>query len=428
MTKLTTAPVIRDHLLDLLIKGYDFAEDLRARSDDPRRGTRLPLRALGGDALLVRGVKGVELFYDDDLVQREGAMPGFVGGGLFGKGSLHSMDGEAHRNRKATFVRAVMQPEAVADLLRRSEQEWADAIREHWALGGTASVYDVAVEVYGRALLAWAGVQTDRETATRISHWEADIVDGFAVVGPAWVRTQINRRRCDAWFTEQVQAARAGRFTPREGSAFALILAHRELDGQPLSDHLAAVELQNAIRPGIAVARFAGFLALALHEHPQWRERIAAEDPGSGQLGGEVATAVSEEVRRFYPFVPLLPAVAKVDLEFEGVSVRQGDRILIDILGTNHDEREWERPEVFDPERFLGTGAAFSEAFIPQGGGVVETGHRCPGEAVTVGLLAQTAAQLSALEARVERDSLEWSASRLPTGPRVRLTEVVSRG
>lgn len=416
---MTTAAVLRDHTLDLVLKGYTFASEARSRADDPRKGSRLLLRALGRGALLVRGEQGVELFYDDARMQRRGAMPAFVGGGLFGKGSVHGLDDEAHRNRKALFVRALMDPGAVDALLEGSAREWTETIQERWLSGGSRSVYDVSVEVYGRSLLRWAGVEADRETLTRLARDEAAIVDGFAVLGPAWLRTQVARRRCDAWFADLVRRARAGEITPAPGTAFDLVLQHRELDGQPLEDHLAGVELQNAVRPGIAVCRFAAFAALAMHEHPEWRERVYAETRERGTTtGGPLAVAFAEEVRRYYPFVPLLPAVARHDLEFEGEHLSAGDRVLLDIYGTNRDERHWQAPDTFDPERFLGTGEVFAEYFVPQGGGRPETGHRCPGEMITVGLLAQTVAELSRLDAEVARDGLDWSIHRLPTAPR----------
>ncbi|GGK60012.1 cytochrome P450 [Ornithinimicrobium pekingense] len=428
---MSTAAVLRDHTLDLVLKGYTFAREARDRSEDPRKGSRLMLRALGRGALLVRGEEGVRLFYDTDRMRREGAMPAFVGGGLFGKGSVHGLDDEAHRHRKSMFVRTLMDPQRVAELLEASAREWSEAVEERWLSGGSASVYDVSVEVYGRSLLRWAGVEADRETLTRLAHDEADIVDGFAVLGPAWLRTQVKRRQCDAWFTDLVRRARAGEVTPPPGTAFEAVLEHRELDGEPLPDHIAGVELQNAIRPGIAVCRFAAFAALAMHEHPGWRERIFTETVERGSTtDGPLAVAFAEEVRRYYPFVPLLPAVARHDQEFEGEHLAEGDRVLIDIYGTNRDERHWSAPEAFDPERFLGTGEVFAEYFVPQGGGRPETGHRCPGEMITVGLLAQTVAELSRLDAEVARDGLDWSVHRLPTAPRngVLLSRVRRRG
>ena len=417
-----------DHTLDLLRRGYRFADELRSRSEDPRAGSRLPLRLLGSDALLVRGADGVELFYDTSAVRRRGAMPAFIKGGLFGQGSVHGLDGEHHRHRKEMFIRSLMGPAAAEGVLEEAEREWARAVRDRWLSGGSASVYAVATEVYGRALLRWAGVVTHAETATRIAHAEAAIVDGFAVIGPAWVRTQAMRWWCDRWFREEVRRARSGRVVPPAGTHFDHVLRHRDADGQPLSDDVAAVELQNGIRPGIAVARFAAFAALAMHEHPQWREQIHDEVVSRWSTrGGPLALAFADEVRRYYPFVPMLPGVARHDLQVDGATLTQGERVLIDIWGTNRDERHWSHPERFDPTRFIGSedvpwddelGVHAADHFVPQGGGRPQTGHRCPGERITLALLAQTVSELSGLEARVVTDGLDWSRHRMPTGPR----------
>lgn len=411
--------LLRDTTAQFLRLGYRFQDWLRDSSGDPLAGSRVPFTVLGGDALLVRGASGVALFYDTDAIKRDGALPDFFSGGLFGEGSVHGLDDEEHRARKALFVRAAMDSDAVAALMHDAEAEWNRHIDQVWIDGGGGSVYDAAVEVYGRCILRWAGVETDDDTARGRAHDEAAIVDGFAVAGPAFVRSQLKRKECDAWFTDLVRRARAGDVSPREGSAFDLVLRHVDADGSPLEDHTAAVELQNVIRPTIAVARYAAFLALALHEHPQWRTRIADEVAERGTpIDGPVAFAVSDEVRRYYPFVPLLPGIARRDLEHEGERVAQGERVFIDVYGTNRDERHWKIPERFDPGRFLGTDEAFADYFIPQGGGDIETGHRCPGEKITTGLLALTAGILSGLRAVLPRQNLSYRLGRTPTMPR----------
>lgn len=410
---------LRDATADFLLHGYRFTGRLRASSDDPKADRRVPVRMLGDGALVVRGARGVELFYDDDAIKRDGAMPETVSGGLFGEGSVHGLDDQQHRIRKAMFIRAAMDQDAVARLLEDSHGEWQRHIDEVWGRGHSGSVYDAAVGVYGRSILRWAGIDTSRRTATRIAQHEAEIVDGFAVVGPAYLLGKWRRHTCDEWFTARVRRARAGEISPPAGSAFDLVLQHVDADGEPLSDHLAGVELQNVIRPTIAVARFAAFLALAMHEHPQWRERIFDEArERDGTRGGPLATAFGEEVRRYYPFVPLLPGVARRGLVFDGAPVTEGERVLLDIYGTNHDERHWPSPHTFDPRRFLGTGEERSAHFVPQGGGHAETGHRCPGEIITVGLLAQTASELSQLDAFLAGGQrLSFRMSRMPTMP-----------
>jgi fatty-acid peroxygenase len=62
---------------------------------------------------------------------------------------------------------------------------------------------------------------------------------------------------------------------------------------------------------------------------------------------------------------------------------------LLDLYGINHDERIWDAPDEFRPQRFLRwDGNAFE--FVPQGGGDHLHHHRCPGEWLTVELMRQS--------------------------------------
>ncbi|MEL4506221.1 cytochrome P450 [Luteococcus sp. H138] len=408
----------KDRIIDFITQGYLWTTRLRAGSADAMADSRLPLRVLGRSTLLVNGEQGVRLFYDQDRIQRTGAMPSVVGGGLFGKGSVHGLDGEQHQVRKALFIRAAMDRPRVDALLADAQQEWRRVV-ELWTAGEELSVYDAAVRVYGRSIIRWAGIDVDEQTRDWIATTQAEIVDGFAVVGPAWLKTRKDRQTMDEWFTERVRAVRAGEIQIADDSPLRMVLDHVEADGSALDDHLAGVEVQNLIRPTIAVARFAAFLAVALAQHPHWRDRVRAETAErSTTIEGPVATAVAEEVRRHFPFVPLLPAVARKDFVFQGEQVKQGQRILLDFYGTNHDENSWQRPHSFDPQRFLDDPShRESDHFIPQGGGTAQTGHRCPGEWIAVGLLAQTASELSELVLELP-DDLDWSMTRMPTAPK----------
>ncbi|MGO4955712.1 cytochrome P450 [Luteococcus sp. Sow4_B9] len=408
----------KDRTIDFVSQGYLWTTRLRAGSGDGQAATRLPVKVLGSRALLVNGEEGVRLFYDQDKVQRTDAMPSVVGGGLFGKGSVHGLDGEQHRVRKAMFVRAAMDRPRVDNLLADARLEW-EKIIELWTQGEELSVYDAAVLVYGRSIIRWAGLDVDDQTRDWIATTQAEIVDGFAVPGPAWLKTRKDRTTMDEWFTEQVRKARAGEITVADDSPFQMVLDHVEADGSKLDDHLAGVELQNLIRPTIAVCRFAAFAAVALAEHPDWLDRIRAEVTERGTtIEGPVATSFAEEVRRHFPFVPMLPAIAKKDFEFQGEQVKKGQRILLDFYGTNHDERSWDRPNSFDPQRFLDDPShRESDHFIPQGGGTAQTGHRCPGEWVAVGQLALTVAELAQLDMQLPAD-VDWSMTRMPTAPK----------
>lgn len=402
--------------VDLLKQGYLFAGKQREKHGTAGSDRPLWVRLLGTPSLLVRGDEGVRLFYDDSRIKREGAMPLAIRGSLFGKGSVHGMDDEAHRHRKATFVKVCYddaQVERIAPMVEAELREAAQRWRKH-----PDSVYDSTVIAYGRAAMRWAGIEgRDAELDVQARRL-GTIVEGFAHVDLDHLRSWRDRRLTDRWCAQVIREQRSGKRNAAPGTSLYEWANHRDLDGQLLDAKTAGIEMQNTIRPHIAVARFAAFATKALFERPQWRERIQAETAERGTLvGGPLATAFAQEVRRLYPFVPMLPAFARTDFEFEGEQVKECDRILIDILNTNADPNSWERADQFDPERFLDVDFEQITSFVPQGGMDVATGHRCPGEKIAVGSLASTIAVLCEPEVEILPDGLDFSWKQMPTRP-----------
>jgi fatty-acid peroxygenase len=174
---------------------------------------------------------------------------------------------------------------------------------------------------------------------------------------------------------------------------------------------VAAVELLNLLRPTVAVARYVTFAALALHQHPEWRERLQAG-------GEETAEQFVQEVRRFYPFFPFVGGRARTAFEWRGATIPARRWVLLDLYGTNHDPRAWHRPEAFNPDRFEGwRGDPYT--LIPQGGGDHLTEHRCAGEWATVRLMHVALAALTQwMDYEVPSQDLTVSRSRMPTLPK----------
>jgi fatty-acid peroxygenase len=76
-----------------------------------------------------------------------------------------------------------------------------------------------------------------------------------------------------------------------------------------------------------------------------------------------------QEVRRYFPLAPFLGAYARKDFEWKGHHFREGEFTLLDIYGTDRDPSLWEKPDEFNPDRFIDwKGNAF--VFIPQGVGI----------------------------------------------------------
>ena len=147
---------------------------------------------------------------------------------------------------------------------------------------------------------------------------------------------------------------------------------------------------------------------------PDTRARIAGSD--------EYAAAFGHEVRRFYPFTPFLGGRAARDLFFQRTAFPRGTTILLDVYGQHHDPRVWPEPYAFRPERFLDRPLGEFE-LIPQGGGDPRTGHRCPGEQITIALLGTLAQRLARLEYYLPPQDLTIDLARIParvgSGPRI---------
>ena len=75
-----------------------------------------------------------------------------------------------------------------------------------------------------------------------------------------------------------------------------------------------------------------------------------------------------QEVRRFYPFTPMVGAIVRKEFEWKGYTFKRGRLVLLDIYGMLHDPELWQHPQEFNPERFINwDGNPFT--LIPQGGG-----------------------------------------------------------
>lgn len=97
-----------------------------------------------------------------------------------------------------------------------------------------------------------------------------------------------------------------------------------------------------------------------------------------------------------------------------------GDWALLDLFGTNRDPRIWTEPEAFRPGRFLDRQPDPFQ-LIPQGGGDHCTGHRCPGEWITLALARRAARRRpAAMTYRVRNQYLTERMNRCPTLPKSR--------
>lgn len=390
-------PPIADSSLALLAKGYTWLPDRRLHTTAPLVRARL----MGQHAVALHGPEAVRFFYDERHVERGTALPGPVLSTLFGHGAVHTLDGQEHRERKGMFLSLLTGPQTVAALVDRVTAVWDEAV-ESWAHRPVV-LFDESSRILTRGVCQWAGIPlADADSTARDL---VAMVDGFATPGPRHWQARRARARSEAWLGGLVEEVRAGRATAPAGSALETVVRHRDADGRLLDPHTAAVELLNVIRPTVAVCWFVAYAGHALRT-PGVKERLSGDDPA-------YAVAFAHELRRFYPFAPFLGGRAVTDLEWQGEPIPAGTLILLDLYGQNHDPDLWDEPYAFAPQRFVGR-PPHRDELVPQGGADRATGHRCPGEDITVALLAALGPRLARLEYDVPEQDLRIPLTRMP--------------
>ncbi len=393
-----------DNTFDLMQEGYLFIKN----RTDKYQSNMIETHLMGQKVICMAGEEAAKLFYDQERFQRNGAAPKRVQKTLFGENAIQSMDGPAHTHRKHIFMSltAPIHQKRLADLVMKK----MEAAIDKWSKGKTIILFSEMNEILCEAACEWAGVPLRKPEIEKKAEDFSLMVDAFGAVGPRYWKGKSARSRAEKWIGEIIEDVRAGRLTAEEGTALYTIAFHKELDGRPLYTHMAAIELINVLRPIVAISTYITFAALALQEHPEWKERLRSRDGSNLEI-------FAQEVRRYYPFGPFLGARVRNDFQMNEYNFKKGMLVLLDMYGTNHDSLIWNKPDEFYPDRFKERKGSLFD-FIPQGGGDPAVTHRCPGEGITVEILKVSLDFLiNKIEFEVPEQDLSYSLSKMPTLP-----------
>lgn len=386
-----------------LRQGYAFIGNRCRGLHSDAFETRLGLEP----TICMLGEEAARTFYSAP-VTRSGAMPPSVVSLLQDQGSVQALDGPAHRHRKELFV-SLLAPGMAREVAEAVDEEWRRR-GSRWEQARELVLLREAQELLCAAICRWTGIELgEQETAARTDELTA-MIDGAGTFGPRNWRGQLLRRRTERWAARLVRAARASGDEAGADAPLRRIALHRDRQGELLDPAVAAVELINILRPTVAVARYVVFAALSLAADPDLHDALthgSEEDLKSFVL----------EVRRFYPLFPVVAGRLTEDFTWRGETLPRGRRVVLDLYGTDHDPRLWDHPDSFDARRFKGWGGN-PFTLIPQGGGDHLTGHRCPGEWVTIEALKASVRGLLRLSYRVPPQDLRISLSRMPARPR----------
>lgn len=394
-----------DSTLSLIRKGYRFISDKYRALDTDVFETRLLFRSV----ICMRGAEAARIFYDPDKFLRHGAMPTRAQKTLVGVDGVQSLDGAAHRHRKHLFISHLMNHERINALAELHRMHWHSTLAL-WPIHEEMVLFDHAQNTLCRSVCAWAGVPLPPSECSRRAKEFGLMIDSGARIGWHHWRGRMARSSSEKWLMAEIEKIRSS----KQEAATSILQAfawHRDEHGDLLPSHTAAVELINVLRPTVAIAQLVAFSALAIHQYPHVREKLL--NPNSEYLDWFIL-----EVRRFYPFFPFLAAYARQDFNWKGWRFKKGTLTLLDIYGTNHDGREWEQPDMFNPERFKNW-PQDEYTFIASGGATYAQHHRCPGEWITNRLMKVALKLLvENLRYTVPKQDLSVSLARIPTLPK----------
>lgn len=382
-------PEIKIKLTDVsqrLDEGYLLLSELRKEADAPVVKARL----LNKEVIAVYGKEAARAFYDPANFKRKGAMPKVVLKTLFGEGGVQTLDDEEHNQRKKVFM-DLMTPKRMEDYHRIVDRTLTEKM-EH--LQGELELFDVAKDVLFRSICEWSGIdltKMNEREINQLAEYQISMISS-AVTNPiTHIKGIENRKKSEKWAQSLIEDARINPVAGKENVALYAFANAKDTQGNLLPIDVAAVELLNIIRPTVALTVWIALMGHALFSRPDIYQRLHTEFD-------ELQDSFIQEMRRYYPFFPMIPAFAKKDVTIDGYLIPEDSWVVLDLYGTNHDERSIETPEVFRISRYVGKEKhiSYDEEYemIAQGGGKFEAMHRCAGEWITLHALRVFSDQL----------------------------------
>jgi fatty-acid peroxygenase len=382
-------PEIKIKLTDVterLDEGYLLFSTLREEANAPVVKARL----LNKEVIAVYGQEAAKKFYDPNNFKREGAMPKLVLKTLFGEEGVQTMDGKSHEHRKTIFMN-LMTPKRMEDYHQIVDKNLSEKLDQQQ---GEFDLFDLSKDVLFRSICEWAGIDLSKipkEEVEQLADYQISMISS-AVTNPAThIKGVENRKKSEKWAQSLIEDARIHPVANKEEVALYALANATDEQGELLPINVAAVELLNVIRPTVALTVWIALMGHALFSRPDIYQRLRAKFT-------QLQDSFIQEMRRYYPFFPMLPAFATKDVEIDGYMIPKDSWVVLDLYGTNHDERSIESPEVFRISRYLGKEKhiSYDEEYemIAQGGGKFEAMHRCAGEWITLHTLRVFSDQL----------------------------------
>jgi cytochrome P450 len=304
---------------------------------------------------------------------------------LLGRRSVLLLDGPEHMRQRKLIL-----PPFHGERMRNYERAMAEAAEWHlagWPRGRRfpvlGSMQAITLDVIMRVVFG-VNDERQRERLAAPLRRQLDMVGsrlnvlmlflttnragGPGTRGP-WKKIAAARREADELIYEQIRARRADPRAAERTDVFSLLLAARDEEGEPLTDHELRDELMTLLVAGHETTATAMAWTLErIVRHPEVLQRLRDEPDG------DYLDAVIKETLRLRPVVPAVARKLMAPMEFGGWPLPAGVHIAPSIYLLHRRADLYPDPTAFRPERFLEQPAGTYE-WIPFGGGV----RRCLG-------------------------------------------------
>ncbi|MEO1772026.1 cytochrome P450 [Candidatus Enterococcus ferrettii] len=359
-----------------LDEGYLLLSELRNEADAPVVKAHL----LNKEIIAIYGENAAKIFYNPHNFKREGAMPKLVLKTLFGEEGVQTLDGQDHTHRKSIFM-DLMNPKRMEEYHRILDHRLTEKLDQQH---GEFTLFDIAKDVLFRSICEWSGINLanySEKEIEELTNYQISMISSAITSPTAHLKGVENRKKSEKWAQSLIENARINPVPGKEDVALYAFAQATDSNGELLPIDTAAVELLNIIRPTVALTVWITLMGHALYSRPDIYQRLKADF-------SELQDSFIQEMRRYYPFFPMLPAFAIKDVEVDGYLIPKDSWVVLDIYGTNHDERTIETPDVFRLNRYVGNEKhiSYEEEYemIAQGGGQFVEMHRCAGEWITL--------------------------------------------
>lgn len=332
--KLTDVP-------DLFDKGYNFLMELREELDTPV----VKVKFLTEEIIAVYGEEAARKFYDPIKFKREGAMPRPLLKPLFGEDAVQTLDGKEYNHRKKYFM-DLMTPERMEDYRKIVDQNLSEELaKKH----GEFNLFDLANSVLFDSIAEWSGIKLEdydsEEVETLVKNQISMISNEISSpTNPVKGITDVNE--LEEWGMKLIKEARENPDPEKEDRALYVFANATDFEEELLPIQLAAIELLNIIRPTVRLSVWMTLMGHALFAKEDIYEELKADFD-------HLQDPFIQEMRRYYPYLPALPAISIDNVEINGYHIPKDSWVILDLYGTNHDSRTIDHPEDFDIKRYI---------------------------------------------------------------------------